>query len=129
LSKLKTGSFGVVSIYLEGLRPRLADVWKKIKKKPKIRKVDLVSDAEIKEAMELAKKEHNKKGKDFKPVEAKSNEEMNAELEAEQESQEPKEGDEESEEKESKGKKNKKAKKDKQAKNQKSKSTKKKGKK
>src|SRR3989338_9134805 len=49
LDKVKSGSFNMVEIYLEGLRPRVDDYWKKLNKTPKKREIKLVGEAELKE--------------------------------------------------------------------------------
>jgi hypothetical protein len=58
--KIMTGSFSVVEIYLEGLRPRIAKEWEKLGKKPKKKQLQLVSEEEIKKSIEEAKKAHAK---------------------------------------------------------------------
>jgi hypothetical protein len=49
LDKVKSGSFNMVDIYLEGLKPRLADQWKKLGKEPAKRQTILVSESELRE--------------------------------------------------------------------------------
>ncbi|MBW2974585.1 DUF853 family protein [Candidatus Woesearchaeota archaeon] len=56
LDKVKSGSFNMVDIYLEGLKPRLEDHWKKLGKKPEKRKIKLVAEEELKKEFEKAKK-------------------------------------------------------------------------
>jgi hypothetical protein len=54
--KVKAGSFNMVDIYLESLRPRIASEWQKLGKQPKKREVQLVSEEELeKEHMEALK--------------------------------------------------------------------------
>jgi len=54
-SKLMTGAFNMVDIYLESIKPMLESVWKKIGKTPKKRVVQLVSEDEIKKSIEIAR--------------------------------------------------------------------------
>jgi len=54
LDKVKSGSFNMVDIYLEGLKPRLIDQWKKLGKEPEKRKAKLVSESELKEEFKKA---------------------------------------------------------------------------
>ncbi len=70
LDKVKSGSFNMVDIYLEGLRPRLDAAWKKLGIKPKERKLKLVSEEELQEDFEKAKKEREKYAEEH-PEEAK----------------------------------------------------------
>ncbi len=49
LDKVKQGSFNMVDIYLEGLKPRLTDQWKKLGKEPEKKKATLVSESELRE--------------------------------------------------------------------------------
>jgi len=58
--KIMSGSFSVVEIYLEGLKPRVDKEWEKLGKKAPKRKIELVSEEEIQKATEEAKKEHAK---------------------------------------------------------------------
>ncbi|MEM0465083.1 MAG: DUF87 domain-containing protein [Candidatus Pacearchaeota archaeon] len=58
--KIMTGSFSVVDIYLEGLTPRVNKEWEKIGKKPKKREIQLISEEEVKESIEEAKKAREK---------------------------------------------------------------------
>ncbi len=58
--KIMSGSFSVVEIYLEGLKPRVDKEWEKLGKKAPKRKIELVSEDEIKKSIEEAKKEHAK---------------------------------------------------------------------
>ncbi len=54
--KVKAGSFNMVDIYLEGLRPRLEEQWKRLGKKPKKREIKLVSEEELEEEFKKAKR-------------------------------------------------------------------------
>lgn len=58
--KLKTGAFSIVDVYLEGLTPRIENIWKKIGKKPQKREIKLIDkklmEQEIKKAEEARKK-------------------------------------------------------------------------
>ncbi|MBU0472160.1 MAG: DUF87 domain-containing protein [Nanoarchaeota archaeon] len=56
LDKVKSGNFNMVEVYLEGIRPRMKKEWGKIGKTPKKKEIMLVSDDELKEAIESAKK-------------------------------------------------------------------------
>ncbi|MFH1053195.1 MAG: helicase HerA-like domain-containing protein [Candidatus Woesearchaeota archaeon] len=56
LDKVKSGSFNMVDIYLDGLKPRLEEYWKKLGKKPKEREIKLVAQEELKKEFEKAKK-------------------------------------------------------------------------
>ncbi len=60
LDKVKAGSFNMVDIYIESLRPRLKSVWDKLGKQPQKRVKRLVSADELKEELEKAKKEQQK---------------------------------------------------------------------
>lgn len=68
LDKVKSGSFNMVDIYLEGLKPRLKEQFKKLGIGPEKRKTRLVSESELKEefikAQEARKKfeQEQKKG-------------------------------------------------------------------
>jgi len=71
--KIMSGSFSVVEIYLEGLKPRVEKEWKKLGKKPKPRQLKLISEDAIKKSLEEAKKsreEFIKKEEANKSVEA-----------------------------------------------------------
>ena len=70
LDKVKSGSFNMVDIYLEGLTPRIKAHWEKLGKTPEKRKLKLVSEEELKEEFEKAKKEREKYEKEH-PNEAK----------------------------------------------------------
>lgn len=54
--KVKTGNFNMVQIYIEGLVPRIKKHWDKLGKKPKKLEKEMVSEDELKEAIERAKK-------------------------------------------------------------------------
>jgi hypothetical protein len=58
--KVKSGSFNMVDIYLEGLKPRVKAQWEKLGKKPEKRKARYVSEEELKE--ELKKSQPHNKG-------------------------------------------------------------------
>jgi hypothetical protein len=60
LDKVKAGSFHMVDIYIESLRPRLKAQWEKLRKQPQKRVKRLVSADELKEELEKAKKEQEK---------------------------------------------------------------------
>ena len=60
LDKVKSGSFNMVDIYLEGLTPRMKTQWEKLGKKPKKRQVKLVTEEELKEELEKAKEARKK---------------------------------------------------------------------
>ena len=60
LDKVKSGSFHMVDIYIESLRPRIKAQWEKLGKQPKKRVKTLVSSDELKEELEKAKKEQEK---------------------------------------------------------------------
>jgi len=86
--KLMTGSFLVVEIYLEGLRPRIDKGWEKLGKKPSKREIKLVDESEIKKSIEEAKKarekfeaEESKKQKEAKKEEVASPEQIKKNLE------------------------------------------------
>ncbi len=55
LDKVKAGSFNMVDIYLEGLTPRLATMWKKIGKQPQKKAAQFVSESELTKELEKAK--------------------------------------------------------------------------
>ena len=54
--KVKTGSFNMVQIYLEGLVPRIQKHWEKLGKKPEKLEKKLVSEEELQEAITRAKR-------------------------------------------------------------------------
>ena len=60
LDKIKSGSFNMVEIYLEGLRPRIEKLWRDLGKTPKKRESDLVSEEELNAAIKAAKSESEK---------------------------------------------------------------------
>jgi len=57
LDKVKSGNFNMVDVYMEGLMPRVEEVWKKINKKPQKREMKLVDESELQKEFEKAKKE------------------------------------------------------------------------
>ncbi|MBN2454498.1 DUF87 domain-containing protein [Candidatus Woesearchaeota archaeon] len=73
--KVKSGSFNMVDIYLESLKPRLAAEWTKLGKQPKKMEIKLVSEEELEKehqaAVEAREKEESKgageKKKEEKP--------------------------------------------------------------
>ena len=69
--KIMSGSFSVVEIYLEGLKPRIEKEWEKLGKKPKERKIELASEEEIKKSIEEAKKSREKFEKEQKKEDEK----------------------------------------------------------
>ncbi|MCP3682411.1 MAG: DUF853 family protein [bacterium] len=70
--KIKSGSFNMVNIYLEGLTPRIDDQWKKLGKKPKQMVKRRVTEEELAEEAVAAKKAKKKeKPKEEKPAEPK----------------------------------------------------------
>ncbi|MBU0757702.1 MAG: DUF87 domain-containing protein, partial [Nanoarchaeota archaeon] len=60
LDKIKSGSFNMVDIYLEGLKPRIEKIWKDIGKTPKKKQVELISEQEIQAELDKAKEEREK---------------------------------------------------------------------
>ena len=58
--KIMSGSFSVVEIYLEGLKPRVEKEWEKLGKKAKPRVIQLASEEEIKKSIEEAKAQREK---------------------------------------------------------------------
>jgi len=70
LDKVKSGRFNIVDIYLQGLTPRVKAHWEKLGKTPEKRKLKLVSEEELKEEFEKAKRERKKYEKEH-PEEAK----------------------------------------------------------
>jgi hypothetical protein len=72
LDKVKSGSFNMVNIYLDGLTPRIKQQWDKIGKAPEKKKLQLVSESELKEELERAKEARKRfeesQRKDGKPV-------------------------------------------------------------
>lgn len=72
LDKVKSGSFNMVDIYLEGLKPRLKEHWKKLGKQAKKREIKLVDEEELEMEFEKARKaredfETQQTGKGQKP--------------------------------------------------------------
>ena len=81
--KIMSGSFSVVEIYLEGLKPRVEKEWEKLGKKAKPRVIQLASEEEIKKSIEEAKAQREKiEGK--AASEEKKKEEAKAKLEDKQ---------------------------------------------
>lgn len=65
LDKVKSGSFNMVDIYLEGLKPRVEEQWKRLGKEPAKKTARLVSEDELKEEFlkaQQARKEYEEKG-------------------------------------------------------------------
>ena len=60
LDKVKQGSFNMVDIYLDGLKPRLEDQWKKLGKEPPKKKDNLVSESELREEFMKAQEARKK---------------------------------------------------------------------
>jgi hypothetical protein len=60
LDKVKAGSFNMVDIYLESLKPRIEAEWKKLGKQPKKREVQLVSEEELEKEHQEALKARQK---------------------------------------------------------------------
>ncbi|MEK6946659.1 MAG: DUF87 domain-containing protein [Nanoarchaeota archaeon] len=60
LDKVKSGSFNMVNIYLEGLTPRIKSNWDKLGKQPEKRRLKLVTESELKEELERAKEARKK---------------------------------------------------------------------
>ena len=60
LDKVKSGSFNMVNIYLEGLTPRIKANWEKLGLAPEKRKINLVSESELREELEKAKEARKK---------------------------------------------------------------------
>ncbi|MBS3141681.1 DUF87 domain-containing protein [Candidatus Woesearchaeota archaeon] len=59
-SKIRTGQFNIVDIYLESLKPKINDAWKKIGKQPPKREKKKVNVEEIKKSVEAGKGEREK---------------------------------------------------------------------
>jgi hypothetical protein len=60
--KVKSGNFNMVDIYLEGLTPRIKEVWGKLGKTPKKRELLLVSETELMEEFKKAQSDRTKTG-------------------------------------------------------------------
>ncbi|MBI2541861.1 ATP-binding protein [Candidatus Woesearchaeota archaeon] len=60
LDKVKSGSFNMVNIYLEGLTPRIKSNWDKLGKQPAKRALKLVTESELREELERAKQARKK---------------------------------------------------------------------
>jgi uncharacterized membrane protein len=58
--KLVSGTFNMVDIYMESLKPRIDALFKKLGKRPEKRKIKLMSEEEIKEGIQRAKQEREK---------------------------------------------------------------------
>ena len=73
--KVKSGSFNMVDIYLEGLKPRIKQQWDKLGKVPKKKAVKQATG--LKEELEKAKKQQTKEspGEDNEPSEENSSSE------------------------------------------------------
>lgn len=63
LDKVKAGSFNMVDIYLESLRPRIEAEWKKLGKQPKKMEIQLVSEEELEREHQEALKARDKETK------------------------------------------------------------------
>ena len=57
LDKIKSGSFNMVEIYLEGLKPRIQKIWDAIGKTPLKKEIELVSEEELQADLDKAKSE------------------------------------------------------------------------
>ncbi len=57
LDKIKTGSFNMVDIYLEGLKPRLEKIWKELGKTPLKKEIELISEEALQADLDAAKKQ------------------------------------------------------------------------
>ena len=62
LDKVKSGSFNMVDIYLQGLKPRIKEQWEKLGRTPIKRVVKLVDEAELAEEFAIAKAAREAKG-------------------------------------------------------------------
>ena len=60
LDKVKSGSFNMVNIYLEGLTPRIKANWDKLGRQPEKKKLKLVTESELREELERAKEARKK---------------------------------------------------------------------
>jgi hypothetical protein len=60
LDKVKAGGFNMAKIYIDGLKPRIEKLWKKLGKKPKKLEREKVSEEEMKKELERAKIEREK---------------------------------------------------------------------
>ena len=67
-SKIRTGQFNIVDIYLESLKPKINDAWKKIGKQPPKREKKKVNVEEIKKSVEAGKGEREKFVKELKDL-------------------------------------------------------------
>ncbi len=59
-SKIESGQFNMVDIYLEGLKPKVEKLWKKLKKTPKKKVKKLVDQKQLKRDFDKAQKEREK---------------------------------------------------------------------
>ena len=95
--KINAGTFNMVSIYLEGLTPRIKAQWDKLGKTPKKKEIKLASEDELEKELEKAKKvneESRKEQEQGKKQESKTEDEEVEEAvkeEAREEEQEEKE--------------------------------------
>ncbi|MFH1642064.1 MAG: carboxypeptidase regulatory-like domain-containing protein [Nanoarchaeota archaeon] len=62
-SKINSGSFNMVSIYLDGLTPRIQKQWDKLGKAPKKRVIKLADESELERELEEAKLVHEEEKK------------------------------------------------------------------
>jgi hypothetical protein len=58
--KIKSGSFNMVKIYLEGLTPRIQKIWDKLQKTPKKLQTELIDNNQLQQELEKAKQEKQK---------------------------------------------------------------------
>ncbi|MEI6058319.1 MAG: DUF87 domain-containing protein, partial [archaeon] len=58
--KVKEGGFQIADMYLESLRPRIEEAWKKIKKTPVHLEKKKIARTEVEKGIEMAKKEREK---------------------------------------------------------------------
>ncbi|MBU1199563.1 MAG: DUF87 domain-containing protein [Nanoarchaeota archaeon] len=77
--KVKTGNFNMVQIYTEGIVPRIKKHWEKLGKQAKKLEIKIVSEEELQEALNAAKKaradyETEKKKQDAKKAKAEAEE-------------------------------------------------------
>lgn len=57
--KIMNGSFSVVDIYFEGLRPRVLTEWEKLGRKAPVRKIELISRKDIQAGIDEARVKHD----------------------------------------------------------------------
>ena len=79
--KVKSGSFNMVNIYLDGLKPRIKAFWDKLGKQPKKREIKLISESELGEELEKAKQERKKYAEESGKIQEESNKEENQNIE------------------------------------------------